>query len=134
MIERIDEEHVLYAVHLQLEQDHLITVGKLGTYQFKKGTYIYVGSAKRAIRARLNRHKKKEKVTRWHIDYLRPFCEITKIITYELGDGECSLAEKIRKTYNGTFPIQRFGASDCKCPSHLIYLCDGENKKEQPQP
>lgn len=121
MIERIDEEHVLYAVHLHLKKNQSITVGKLGTFHFKEGLYIYVGSAKRAITSRINRHKKIDKVTRWHIDYLRPFCEITKIITYELGDGECGLAEKLRKTHHGTLPIPGFGASDCKCTSHLIY-------------
>ncbi|NMD72813.1 GIY-YIG nuclease family protein [Bacillus sp. DNRA2] len=133
MIEKINDMHVLYSVELQLDRDQIITVGKLGTFHFQRGTYIYIGSAKRAIISRLNRHKKVDKVKRWHIDYLRPFCEITKIITYELGDGECSLAEKLRKTKEGTLPIPGFGASDCKCRSHLIYLGAHHSKKEQSQ-
>lgn len=122
MIEKIDHNHSLYTVHLHLSEDKEITIGKLGTYHFQRGLYIYVGSAKRAILHRLNRHKKIEKPKRWHIDYLRPYCEITKIITYVEGDGECSLAEKLRKEVNGTLPIKRFGASDCHCYSHLIYV------------
>jgi Uri superfamily endonuclease len=122
MIEFIDASHTLYSVHLQLNEDLVLTVGKLGTFQFQKGTYIYVGSAKRAIVSRLARHKKTEKKLRWHIDYLRPFCEITKIITYENTIGECGLAEKIRKSEGGTLPIKGFGASDCSCSSHLIWV------------
>lgn len=120
-IERIDENHSLYAVHLDLKEDIEIPIGKLGTYHFPKGAYIYVGSAKKAIVHRLNRHKKIEKPKRWHIDYLRPYCEITKIITYEGEVGECRLAEKLRKEVTGILPIKGFGASDCHCPSHLIH-------------
>ncbi|MEQ2528488.1 DUF123 domain-containing protein [Bacillaceae bacterium CLA-AA-H227] len=46
---------------------------------------------------------------------------ITKIITYENSIGECQLAEKIRKKEGGIYPVTRFGASDCRCTSHLIY-------------
>ncbi|WP_246010385.1 DUF123 domain-containing protein [Bacillus yapensis] len=35
--------------------------------------------------------------------------------------GECQLAEKIRKKEGGIYPVTRFGASDCRCTSHLIY-------------
>ncbi len=126
MKELINPAHSLYSVQLELENDQLITVGKLGTFHFKKGTYIYVGSAKRAICARLERHKRLEKPKRWHIDYLRPFCKITKIITYENTLGECGLAENLRKNENGSFPIKKFGASDCQCTSHLIMLNRGE--------
>jgi Uri superfamily endonuclease len=122
LIEIIDEKHTLYAVHLQLEKDQDITIGKLGTFHFQRGSYIYVGSAKRSILSRLNRHKKIEKVKRWHIDYFRPYCEITKIITYEEDDGECRLAEKLRKSMNGSLPIKGLGSSDCHCFSHLIYI------------
>lgn len=122
MIESINPTHTLYSVHLHLEEDLVVTIGKLGTFQFQKGMYIYVGSAKRAIASRLARHKKTEKKLRWHIDYLRPFCEITKIITYENTIGECGLAEKLRKSLGGTLPIKGFGASDCSCSSHLIWV------------
>lgn len=120
MIEITNSAHTLYAVHLQLEHEQSITIGKLGTFHFERGTYIYVGSAKRAILSRLERHKKMDKTKKWHIDYLRPYCKITKIITYEDTIGECGLAEKLRKSLEGFLPIKGFGASDCRCPSHLI--------------
>lgn len=120
--ESINVEHTLYTIYLRLDCDKSIKIGKLGECFFQKGTYIYVGSAKRNIVKRIQRHKVIEKKLHWHFDYLRPFGIITKIITYNERLGECTLAEKIRKIEQGTFPIKGFGSSDCKCYSHLIYL------------
>ena len=120
--ESINVEHTLYTIYLRLDCDETIRIGKLGEYFFQKGTYIYVGSAKRNIVKRIQRHKEIEKKLHWHFDYLRPFGIITKIITYDERLGECALAEKIRKIEYGTLPIKGFGSSDCKCYSHLIYL------------
>lgn len=127
MIESINSAHSLYAIYLRINRDEIIPIGKLGTFEFKKGLYIYVGSAKRNIEARINRHKKIEKPLKWHFDYLRPYGEITKIITYENTIGECGLAEKIRKENRGLFPVKGFGSSDCRCFSHLIYAEDYES-------
>lgn len=122
MIEIVDSSHTLYAFYLKVECDRNIEIGRLGNYYFEKGIYIYVGSAKRNIVARINRHKQVDKVQKWHFDYLRPYGTVLKIITYETSIGECQLAEKIRKEDGGIFPIKRFGSSDCKCYSHLIYI------------
>lgn len=121
MVELIDTSHTLYAIHLHVSAGNWIKVGKLGDFHFKKGNYIYVGSAKGNIHARINRHKKLEKVQKWHFDYLRPHGVITKIITYENSIGECLLAEKLRKEFRGVFPVKKFGSTDCKCLSHLIF-------------
>lgn len=121
MIEEVDPTHTLYAIYMEVPSDKTIEVGKLGSFLFQKGMYIYVGSAKRNIIPRIERHKKIEKKQKWHLDYLRPFSEITKIITYEGSIGECLLAEKIRKEVGGSYPINRFGSSDCRCTSHLIF-------------
>ena len=120
--ESINIEHTLYTIYLRLNRDETIRIGKLGEYFFQKGTYIYVGSAKRNIVKRIQRHKEIEKRLHWHFDYLRPFGIITKIITYDERLRECALAEKIRKIEHGTLPFKGFGSSDCKCYSHLIYL------------
>lgn len=122
MIEMIDPAHTLYAIYLEIQDKQEIEIGKLGSFPFEKGTYIYVGSAKRNIVARVERHKRLEKKLKWHFDYLRPFGQITRIITYEGSIGECQLAEKIRKEVGGTMPVQRFGSSDCRCHSHLVYF------------
>jgi Uri superfamily endonuclease len=122
MVEIIVPSHTLYAIYLDVKCEKIIEIGKLGNYSFKKGIYIYVGSAKRNIIARINRHQKVHKSQKWHFDYLRPHGTIIKIITYENSIGECPLAEKIRKMEGGVFPIKRFGSTDCRCFSHLIYL------------
>jgi Uri superfamily endonuclease len=122
LIEILNSSHTLYAVHLNLIEDQKVVIGKLGGFSFQKGNYIYIGSAKRAIASRLARHKKIEKKKRWHLDYLRYHCEITRIITYEDSDGECALAENLRKETGGIYPIRGFGSSDCKCYSHLIWV------------
>jgi Uri superfamily endonuclease len=121
MYESINPEHSLYTIYLQLTTDQPITIGKLGSFYFKKGTYIYVGSAKKNILHRIQRHKEIEKKYHWHFDYLRPYGLITKIITYDRSFTECGLADKIRKEVVGEIPVKGFGASDCKCGSHLIY-------------
>lgn len=128
MLQKIPETHSLYAIYLELSEESTIQVGKLGTFTFNKGIYVYVGSAKRNINARIRRHVEVEKKKKWHFDYLRPFGTIVKIITYERNIDECELAEKIRKKTNGVFPIKGFGSSDCRCFSHLIYYTD---KKER---
>lgn len=122
MVEIVDTSHTLYAIHLEITCKKNIEVGRLGIYPFKKGIYIYIGSAKRNILARINRHKQVNKLLKWHFDYLRPHGTILKIITYENSIGECHLAEKIRKEEGGGFPIRKFGSTDCKCYSHLIFV------------
>ena len=49
-----------------------IRVGSLGTFTFLPGFYLYVGSARDpgGLRARIERHLRRDKAKRWHIDYL----------------------------------------------------------------
>ncbi|OEH92503.1 nuclease [Bacillus solimangrovi] len=118
----INSDHSLYAIYLKLNEEHSITIGKLGTFNFPIGTYIYVGSAKRNIEARINRHLKIEKPLRWHFDYLRPYGEIIEVQTFDRTLSECGLYEKLLKVRNGTVIAKGFGSSDCYCDSHLIYV------------
>lgn len=118
----ISKEDYLYAVHLLITRCVNIKIGKLGTFNFKPGIYIYVGSAKRNLRARIERHLALHKNKHWHFDYLRPFGEVIKVETFNNPEGECQLCAKIVQKYNGEFPVARFGSSDCNCESHLIYF------------
>lgn len=97
-----------------------ITVGKLGRFAFRKGFYFYVGSAQRNLSARLERHSKKIKPLRWHIDYLSTKARMLGAMT-TAGPRrrECELAEKLAGMYELAIP--RFGASDCRCGGHLFY-------------
>jgi Uri superfamily endonuclease len=116
----VQKGHTLYAVFLELKEWNTIEIGKLGTFSFAPGVYVYVGSAKKNMEKRLARHVQIDKKKRWHLDYLRPYCQITKIISYETSIGECGLASKFKK--KGKVCVPRFGASDCKCGGHLIFL------------
>ena len=47
----IHEAHTLYAVHLYLPDDTEARIGALGTFLFRKGNYVYIGSAKKNIKS-----------------------------------------------------------------------------------
>lgn len=57
------------------------------------------------------------------MDYLRPH---GVIIAVSLAAGtkanECLLAERLATETYATVGHARFGASDCRCPGHLLYL------------
>ena len=94
--------------------DKNIKIGKLGKINFKKGYYIYVGSAPSL--ARIERHYRRKKRVKWHIDHL---LKKARIIGFSLSrKKECGVARKLSKNFSS---ISRFGSSDCKCRSHLFY-------------
>lgn len=91
-------------------------------YKFKKGYYIYIGSAMNSLTARINRHLSDDKKMHWHIDYLlkSPNSQIRDVL-FNISDKkiECNLASKIAEDGES---IPKFGCSDCNCNSHLIYF------------
>lgn len=119
----IDPSHTTYRLYLEIPKDQTITVGKLGTFLFKEGVYIYVGSAKKNIAHRIERHLKKVKTNRWHIDYVREHADLFYYETF--GDKqECELAQETIRNFNGVCPYHKLGSSDCHCFSHFIYCPD----------
>jgi len=108
-----------YILIIELNSDKKIQIGKFDKIFFKKGFYIYVGSALNGLDQRIKRHLKKDKKMHWHIDYLLKDSEIVKIL-YRKNNykEECKIAKNfIQKLEN----IAGFGCSDCKCKSHLFY-------------
>jgi len=97
-----------------------IAVGRLGTFDFPPGDYVYTGSAKRNFETRVARHLRAEKTLRWHIDYLLAAPGVTVLDVVRSTLPECTL----NQTTTGDIPAPGFGASDCKhgCGSHLKYL------------
>ena len=109
-----------YCLIINLENNSNIKIGKkLGNTTFKKGYYVYVGSAMNSLESRLNRHLSDEKKLHWHIDYLLKQAKVTDIIYNENKKVECELSEYISTKTNG---IEGFGCSDCNCESHLYYF------------
>ncbi|MFC1742462.1 DUF123 domain-containing protein [Candidatus Riflebacteria bacterium] len=109
-----------YQLFIQLLDEVELEIGKLGKYSFPAGLYIYTGSGKKNLNARIERHKKSHKNLRWHIDYflISPLTKIIKIKTSLVP--EC----KLNQSTDGNIIIPGFGASDCRqnCGAHLKYL------------
>lgn len=113
----------LYILWLTLPRPIRIPVGRLGTLALPAGLYAYVGSAQRRRSARIARHLRPDKPRRWHIDYVRPY---GRVVAVSLVDGsreeECRLAQRLADLLGARVAAPRFGASDCRCPGHLLVL------------
>ncbi|MEA3227306.1 MAG: GIY-YIG nuclease family protein [Planctomycetota bacterium] len=113
-------ESGVYIAVFHLAEARNISVGKLGRFRFRQGVYFYAGSAQRNLAARLERHSRKKKPLRWHIDYLSVRAEMLGAITVAgPREHECELAKELA----GMFELATlgFGASDCRCGGHLFY-------------
>ncbi len=98
-------------------------MGRLGRRRFPAGTYVYVGSALNGLATRLGHHLRRLKVPRWHVDYLRRQTRVVAV--YVIADPrrrECEVARFFTMLAGAQVPAKGFGASDCRCPSHLIWL------------
>ena len=121
MLTRImDLDAGVYIAVFYMPKDRKIQIGRLGRFCFRQGVYFYVGSAQRNLSARLERHNRKKKTPRWHVDYLSARAEMLGAITIAGPRGlECQLAKKLSGMFEPTVP--GFGASDCRCAGHLFY-------------
>jgi Uri superfamily endonuclease len=114
-----------YILVLQMTRKTEVTIGRLGTFIFRSGYYLYVGSAggPGGLEARLARHLRKEKPLRWHIDYLLREASLVEIwkapSTEKL---ECRWTQALLRMPGARTLAYGFGSSDCNCPSHLIYF------------
>ncbi len=109
----------LYVLKINLPESTTLKVGSKGNYFFPAGTYVYIGSAKNNLNARIKRHKSKIKKLHWHIDYFLQCSEIINVKKFETPDfSECDLAQKYEE--KGTIIMPGFGSSDCNCKTHLF--------------
>lgn len=114
-----------YALALRLAQGQWINVGRLGRFLFPSGFYLYVGSAlgPGGLAARLGRHLRREKRLHWHVDYLRVWANLPGAYYVESRERrECSWARLLLDLPGASLPAPGFGASDCRCPAHLVHL------------
>ncbi len=119
----------VYALTLVFNHEEMIPVGSLGCLPFRKGCYVYVGSARANLRKRVARHVASTKTVRWHIDYLTARREVTptSVVVWR-SRTECEVATILKKTSDGSVP--HFGSSDCRCGSHLIYFASSARRLE----
>lgn len=113
----------MYLLFLNISRDTKIRVGSLGLISFPAGIYVYVGSAQNSVEARVKRHLNKKKTLRWHIDYLTSSEDVEPIYAVVLPltrNYECRIAKILQE--NDSISINNFGASDCRCKSHLYNI------------
>lgn len=113
----------LYLLVISINSDKTIRVGELGEKKFKRGHYVYVGSAMRTLSKRIARHSRKSKNMHWHIDYL--IAEAAKVTPVPIVTGdslECELAAKLAEIADSR--VKDFGSSDCRCAGHLDYFTE----------
>ena len=123
----------VYLLHLELFHQRVITIGKLGEFQFSPGDYLYVGSARGpgGLRSRLGRHLKGNGKGHWHIDWLRAASLPGGYLFFETDRAmECTWSQAILRLPGASVPVLGFGASDCNergepCPAHLVFFRSG---------
>ena len=116
----------VYVLIIRLAHAQQITVGAMGRKSFPAGWYLYTGSARQGMRQRIQRHFRRDKPHRWHIDYMttaeaaRP---IGAVIVADDRLPECALNKLVGDHVGNHAHVRGFGASDCRsgCPAHLWY-------------
>lgn len=112
----------IYVLTISIRKNLSLEIGALGKIKFTRDTYAYVGSAQNNLEKRIERHLKKKKQKFWHIDYLLGNVNV-KVLRVHLKETEkleeCKIARGISMW---SIPMKGFGASDCKCLSHLFKI------------
>lgn len=111
----------IYALTLRLPRRTTATLGQR-TLELPAGWYVYVGSAMSGLRSRIARHARTKGFRHWHIDSLLAAGRITDVQCCVTSDtnAECRLAARIAGRRDAS-PVPAFGASDCRCASHLTW-------------
>ena len=114
-----------YALFLVLDEGLTIKVGSLGEHRFPRGAYVYAGSAEGGLGPRLLRHARDQKNVHWHVDHLtiREECQVVGAVTFPPGTlGECDIVESLGRLQWVEVAPPGFGATDHRCPGHLVRL------------
>ncbi|MCH8029800.1 MAG: GIY-YIG nuclease family protein [Candidatus Dadabacteria bacterium] len=114
-----------YILIIELTEPRYIEVGKLGAFLFPYGYYSYSGSAMGGIYRRVERHLKREKKLRWHIDYFLELAEIREALIFESETKiECMVNRRVATLLDGKIIAPGFGSTDCRegCKSHLLSI------------
>jgi Uri superfamily endonuclease len=110
-----------YILLFHMTKDSTLRVGKLGRFTFPAGYCLYVGSAmgRGGISGRLKHHLSPSEVLHWHIDYLGKVASLEEIWYQESQARQEHCWATLLNTL-GSLPVVGFGASDCRCQTHLF--------------
>ena len=114
-----------YVLAIRVHESRDVHIGALGTANLARGWHLYVGSAlgPGGLGARVQRHLSSpdRKKPHWHIDYLLGVGNVREVWSVTNAHRiECEVADTLSAI--GIIHLPGFGASDCKCPGHLIYF------------
>ncbi|MGE5336519.1 MAG: GIY-YIG nuclease family protein, partial [Gemmatimonadota bacterium] len=111
---------ISYQLLIEIARPLRCAIGRLGVFDFPAGCYLYTGSARRGLDARIARHLRGDKRLHWHIDYLLAAPGVRIVDVFRSARAECALNRSVR----GSVPCAGFGASDCRagCGAHLKFL------------
>lgn len=121
----MSDDRGTYLVRLIPERSTPVRIGRLGTLILDGGEWLYVGSALGlgGLAARCRHHEHRAARPHWHLDYLRPYCQVPGCwVVRGLERREHDWARRLGTLPGASWPLARFGASDCDCPAHLIRL------------
>jgi histidyl-tRNA synthetase len=115
-----------YVLIVDLARPLALDIATLSGAVLPAGRYAYCGSAHGpgGMRARIGRHRRREKTMRWHIDRLTAAGRIVAVHA-EPDGAECDLFARLRAVPGVTVPLAGFGSTDCpRCPAHLARVPD----------
>lgn len=119
-------------IHLGEERD--LRIGSLGRMSFPAGYYAYTGSSMTNLEKRVERHFRKRKKTRWHIDHFLLAAELVQATLFPSNKKkECEVNRMVFDLNDGVVIARGFGSSDCSCKTHLSYLGKNQPHLEYPQ-
>ena len=111
-----------YWLVIDLARALALDVPRAAPARLAPGRYVYCGSARGpgGIRARVARHRRRDKALRWHIDHLSAAGRVVAVHA-ESGARECDLVARVMATPGAWVPAPGFGSSDCRrCAAHLV--------------
>lgn len=121
----MDKHPGTYALVLASTLRKAVRIGKLGQLLLRPGYYVYIGSAfgPGGLEARIAHHRNGSSRPHWHIDYLRGILQVEEIwYTHDAERREHLWSDILTAMKGSSTPIPGFGASDCRCISHLQYF------------
>lgn len=123
LVDRESHDRGSYIVVLRLSRDRVLDVGDLGRVRFRKGYYLYAGSARADLAKRIEGHRRITKKTHGHIAHLRQYADWLGAFPIRTSDDlGCDLASALGSITEWSIP--GFGSSDCSCSCHLFGAAD----------
>lgn len=114
-----------YALVFRARRRRVVRVGRLGPVELRRGWYVYVGSAfgPGGLAARIRHHVRRAARPHWHLDYVGRAVRFSEAwCSEDPRRREHLWAVLLRHIAGCSVPAPGFGASDCRCASHLLFF------------